>query len=119
MRLSVYANFHIFVYTIILHVYIFGFLDRRKCNRGSSTAAADTGQKKKSVTCTDGARELAMAVVNNGSRSQASKMFDLAMNLDEQVGHMMNELEQVQDTLAKLVALYPESLSYADLDDAD
>ena len=27
--------------------------------------------------------ELAMAVVNNGSRSQASKMFDLAMNLDE------------------------------------
>src|ERR1700758_3724228 len=62
--------------------------------------------------------ELAMAVVNNGSRSQASKMFDLAMNLDEQVGHM-KELEQVQDTLAKLVALYPESLSYADLDDAD
>ena len=33
--------------------------------------------------------------------------------------HMMNELEQVQDTLAKLVALYPESLSHADLDDAD
>ena len=32
---------------------------------------------------------------------------------------MMNELEQVQDTLAKLVALYPDSLSYADLDDAD
>jgi hypothetical protein len=30
----------------------------------------------------------------NGSRSQASKMFDLAMNLDEQVSHMMNELEQ-------------------------
>ena len=46
-------------------------------------------------------------------------LIDLAMNLDEQVGHMMNELEQVQDTLAKLVALYPESLSYADLDDAD
>jgi succinylarginine dihydrolase len=42
--------------------------------------------------------ELAMAVVNNGA---------------------MNELEQVQDTLAKLVALYPESLSYADLADAD
>ena len=42
--------------------------------------------------------ELAMAVVNNGA---------------------MNELEQVQYTLAKLVALYPESLSYADLDDAD
>ena len=51
--------------------------------------------------------ELAMAVVNNGSRSQASKMFDLAMNLDEQVGHMMNELEQVQDTLAKLPGVVP------------
>jgi DNA invertase Pin-like site-specific DNA recombinase len=38
------------------------------------------------------------------------------MNLDEQVSHMMNELEPVQDTLAKLVALYPENLSYADLD---
>jgi hypothetical protein len=37
------------------------------------------------------------------------------MNLDDQVSHMMNELEPVQDTLAKLVALYPESLSYADL----
>ena len=55
--------------------------------------------------------ELAMAVVNNGSRSQASKMFDLAMNLDEQVGHMMNELEEVHDTLAKLVALYPDMVA--------
>ena len=35
-------------------------------------------------------------------------MFDLAIDLDEQVSHMMNELEQVQDTLAKLLALYPE-----------
>lgn len=54
--------------------------------------------------------ELAMAVVNNGARSHASEMFDLAMDLDEQISHMMTNLEQVQDTLAKLVALYPESL---------
>jgi hypothetical protein len=27
------------------------------------------------------------------------------MNLDEQVSHMMNELEPVQDTLAKLMAV--------------
>ncbi len=54
--------------------------------------------------------ELAMAVVNNGARSQASEMFDLAMDLDEQVSHIMTNLEQVQDTLAKLVALYPKSL---------
>jgi glutathionyl-hydroquinone reductase len=58
--------------------------------------------------------ELAMAVVNNGAYSQASEMFDLAMDLDEQVSHMMTDLEQIQDTLAKLVALYPESLSSDD-----
>ena len=52
-------------------------------------------------------------------RTNLLKLHELAMNLDEQVSQMMNELEQVQDTLAKLVALYPESLSYADLDDAD
>jgi len=51
--------------------------------------------------------ELAMAVVNNGARGQASKMFDLAMNLDEQVSHMMNELEQVQDSLAKAGGVVP------------
>ena len=52
-------------------------------------------------------------------RTNLLKLQELAMNLDEQVSHMMNELEQVQDTLAKLVALYPESLSYGDMDDAD
>jgi hypothetical protein len=54
--------------------------------------------------------ELAMAVVNNGARGQASEMFDLATDLEEQVSHMMTNLEQIQDTLAKLIALYPESL---------
>jgi hypothetical protein len=54
--------------------------------------------------------ELAMAVVNNGVRGQASEMFGLAMDLEEQVSHMMTNLEQIQDTLAKLIALYPESL---------
>lgn len=58
--------------------------------------------------------QMAMAVVNNGSRTLAAGMFDLAMDLDEQVSRMTNELEQIQDTLAKLVALYPESLADAD-----
>lgn len=58
--------------------------------------------------------QLAMAVVNNGSRHQATEMFDLAMDLDEQVRHMMSQLEQVQDTLEKLVALYPENLALSD-----
>jgi len=51
--------------------------------------------------------ELAMAVVNNGSQSQAAKMFDLAIELDEQVCHMMTGLEQIHGTLANLVVLYP------------
>ena len=38
--------------------------------------------------------ELAMAVINHGVRSQAAEMFGLAVDLDEQVGHMMNMLEQ-------------------------
>jgi hypothetical protein len=54
---------------------------------------------------------LAMSVVNNGSRSQAPEMFELAMDLDEQISQMMINLEQVQDTIAKLVSLYPESLA--------
>jgi hypothetical protein len=31
----------------------------------------------------------------------------------------MTSLEQVQETLSQLTALYPESLSYADLSDSD
>jgi hypothetical protein len=57
IRLSVYVNFHIFVYMIILHVYIFGFLDRRKCNRGGSPGRSRYTSEKESVTCADGARE--------------------------------------------------------------
>jgi hypothetical protein len=60
--------------------------------------------------------ELAMAVVNNGALGQAAEMFDLAMDLEGQVSHMMTELQQVQDTLSELVSLYPESLADAALD---
>jgi hypothetical protein len=62
---------------------------------------------------------LAMDVVDKDLRSKASGMFDLAIDIDEQVSHMMSELEQVKDTLTKLLALYPESLSGADPDDAN
>jgi hypothetical protein len=41
-------------------------------------------------------RELAIAVVNNGARSQASEKFDLAMGLEEQVSNMMTNLEQIR-----------------------
>jgi len=57
---------------------------------------------------------LAMAVVNNGSRRRAPELFELASDLDFQLTEMMEALEQVRDTLSDLVALYPESLDYAD-----
>ena len=61
--------------------------------------------------------QLAMAVINQGSRSQVADLFDLAVDLEDQVQSMMTALEQVQETLSQLTALYPESLSYASLDD--
>jgi hypothetical protein len=36
--------------------------------------------------------------------------------LDEHVSHMMTKLEEVQDTLSRLTALYPDSLCYGSLD---
>lgn len=62
--------------------------------------------------------QLAMAVFNEGSRSQVSKLFAFSVELEDQVLGMMTSLEQVQETLSQLTALYPESLSYAALDDA-
>jgi hypothetical protein len=61
--------------------------------------------------------QLAMAVVNSGARHQVAELFDLAVELEDQVFGLMTSLEQVQKTLSQLTALYPESLSYADLDD--
>ncbi len=63
--------------------------------------------------------QLAMAVINQGSRSQVADLFEFAVDLEDQVLGMTNALEQVQDTLSQLTALYPESLSYAGLDDVE
>lgn len=57
-----------------------------------------------------------MAVINEGSRSQVAYLFELASDLDEQVSHMMTNLEEVQETLSRLTALYPESLCYGGLE---
>ncbi|MBP5060169.1 transposase [Pseudomonas chlororaphis] len=60
--------------------------------------------------------QLAMAVFNEGARSRVAELFDLAVDLQDQVDHLMASLEQVQETLSRLTALYPESLSYEDSD---
>lgn len=51
---------------------------------------------------------LAMAVVNEGARSQAPKLFDLAVELELQVSQALTELESIQDTLSALVDFAPE-----------
>ncbi|MCU7816008.1 MAG: transposase [Candidatus Thiodiazotropha sp. (ex Rostrolucina anterorostrata)] len=63
--------------------------------------------------------QLAMAVINGGSRSQVADLFESAVDLEDEVYGMMTALEQVQETLSQFTALYPESLSYARPDDAD
>lgn len=63
--------------------------------------------------------QLAMAVFNEGSRSQVADLFEFAVDLEDQIFGMMTSLEQVQETLSRLTALYPESLSYADLNDVE
>lgn len=60
--------------------------------------------------------QLAMAVFNEGSRSQVADLFEFAVDLQDQVDHLMTSLEQVQETLSQLTTLYPESLSYEDGD---
>lgn len=51
--------------------------------------------------------EIAMAVINEGSRSRVSALFELASDLDEQISHLVNRLDEVQDTLSQLMELYP------------
>jgi hypothetical protein len=43
----------------------------------------------------------------------------VAGDLDEQVSYMMTKLEEIQDTLSRLTALYPDSLYYGGLDGAE
>lgn len=57
-----------------------------------------------------------MAVVSDGARGQVAELFDFAVGLQDQVDHLMSSLEQVQETLSQLTALYPENLSYEDSD---
>ena len=58
--------------------------------------------------------QLAMDVFNEGSRSQVAELFEFAFELESQVLGMMSSLEQVQETLSHLTALYPKSLDDAD-----
>lgn len=47
---------------------------------------------------------LAASVLNEGARSKATEMFDLADDLEAQVGEMLELLEQMQRILIRLTA---------------
>jgi uncharacterized protein (UPF0305 family) len=51
--------------------------------------------------------QLAMAVVNEGSRSKVDELFDLATELEDTVFEMMEALTRLQNTLTKLTDLRP------------
>lgn len=57
--------------------------------------------------------QLAMSVFHNGARHSVAELFDMAVDLQSEVDALMSSLEQVQETLDTLAALYPESLSYS------
>jgi hypothetical protein len=63
--------------------------------------------------------QLAMAVINSGARSQVPALFELAATLDDDVSSLMESLEEIRDTLATLMDLYPESLGYGDLGESE
>ena len=51
-----------------------------------------------------------MDIVNSGWTDKAQEFFDMASDLDDQLFDIIEALEFVQNTLNKLVDLYPESL---------
>jgi len=57
--------------------------------------------------------------IQRGIAQPGADLFEFAVDLEDQVFSMMNALEQVQETLSELTELCPESLPYADSDDAD
>lgn len=58
--------------------------------------------------------DLAMDVVNHGMRGRAPALFDLAIEIGDQLSDLSEALENIQHTFAKLTKLQPESLKCGD-----
>ncbi|MGA7981799.1 MAG: hypothetical protein WCA32_16440 [Chromatiaceae bacterium] len=56
---------------------------------------------------------------NLDRRDHVGALFETAAELEEQVAESIAWLREVQGTLSRLTALYPESLSFEDWADAD
>ena len=55
-----------------------------------------------------------MDVVNHGVTSRAQALFELAIEIEDQLLNISEALEKIQDTIGKLTDLYPESLQWSD-----
>ncbi len=55
--------------------------------------------------------QVAMAVFHHGSRRQADALFDLAIDLEDQVDSLIETLERIRGSLEGLTALAPDNLS--------
>ena len=55
-----------------------------------------------------------MAGVNEGVADRAQAMFDLAFEIEDQLSDLSEALERIQETIAKLTDLQPESFQWGD-----
>ncbi len=60
---------------------------------------------------------LAMRVVNEGSRHQAAELFTLASELEDEAFDMLEAVTRLHETLETLTALQPDSLDDSDGED--
>jgi hypothetical protein len=57
---------------------------------------------------------LAQAARRSGTSAEVRELFDLAQDLELQIGEWVEALGGIQTTLSAVTALYPESLAYED-----
>lgn len=58
--------------------------------------------------------DLAMDVVNHGMKGRAPALFNLAIEIEDQLSDLSEALENIRGTIAKLTDLQPESLQWDD-----
>ena len=63
--------------------------------------------------------QLAMKVVNEGQKGRAPALFELAAEIEDEISDMMEALATIQDSVTKLTALHPASLTDDGDSDAD
>jgi hypothetical protein len=59
--------------------------------------------------------DLAMDVVNHGMKGRAPALFELVIEIEDELSDLSTALENIQETIAKLIDLQPESLQGEDL----